>query len=42
MKNKIGQQGSKKSTLLKQVKTKNSFRKLQNMHVYCENCKKHT
>ena len=22
--------------------TKNSFHKLQNMHIYCKNCKKHT
>ena len=24
------------------IESKNSFYKLQNMHIYCKNCKKHT
>ena len=36
--------GAKKSVFVKEYKPdkKNSFHKLQNMHIYCENCRKHT
>ena len=50
LENKIGQQksmcvdcGSRKSTFLKPIKpirNKNSFYRLQNMQIYCKNCKK--
>ena len=49
LQNKIGQQksacvdcDSKRPTFLKRMKTKNTFYKLQNMHIYYKNCKKHT
>ena len=49
LENKIGPQkstcvdyDSKKSTFLKRVKNKKQFHKLQNMDIYCKNCKKHT
>ena len=49
LENKIGQQKSicadcvsKKSTSKMSKKQKNSFYKLQNMDIYCKNCKKHT
>ena len=37
--------GSRKSTFLKPIKpikSNNNFYKLQNMHIYCKKCKKHT
>ena len=52
LENKIGQQksmcvdcGSRKSTFLKPIKpikSNNNFYILQNMHIYCKKCKRHT